>query len=225
MLDIRELAHDMKPTYDALGTYLDRVQLALASVEATDARGKLIGLSQAGNWAAKLLLSTRDQSRKLVAIGNGGSAAIALHLQVDLCRVLGLRVVTFESTPLLTALSNDKGFHSVFKEQVALWASRGDILFAISSSGHSENVHTAVRTAQQLGCHVVTFSGLCASNLLRAMGELNFYVRSDVIGHVETVHSAIMHFLTHAVVAELASTQSKSGTKGWGRVQSAGGAA
>ena len=129
-------------------------------------------------------------------IGNGGSAAIASHMQNDLCKAVGVRAMVFNEPSLLTALSNDHGYGCVFERPTELWADNGDLLLAISSSGQSENILRAVRASVAQGCQVITFSGFGADNPLRRMGHLNFYVPSQVYGYVELVHSTLAHFLT-----------------------------
>ena len=106
-------------------------------------------------------------SGKAIIIGNGGSAAIASHLQNDLCKAVGAAMV-FNEASLLTALTNDEGY------DVELWAEPGDLMVAVSSSGCSVNIFLAVEAAVSWECRVITFLDFLPCNPLRGMGELNF---------------------------------------------------
>jgi D-sedoheptulose 7-phosphate isomerase len=79
---------------------------------------------------------------------------------------------------------------------IRLWAVEGDLLTAISSSGQSENILNSAATARALGCRVLTYSGFREDNPLRAMGDVNFYVRSESYGVVEVGHSFLAHMCT-----------------------------
>lgn len=142
-----------------------------------------------------------EEKRKLMVIGNGGSAAIASHMQNDLCKAVGLRAIVFNESPLLTAYSNDHGYEVAFERLVELWAEPEDLLIAISSSGKSENILRAVRMALSKGCLVITFSGFQPDNPLRKMGDINFYVPAQTYGFVEIAHMALGHYLTDCAMA------------------------
>jgi len=141
--------------------------------------------------------------KKVMLIGNGGSAAIVSHMHNDLCMSVGVRAVVFHELPLLTALTNDHGYECVFARPLELWADPGDVLFAFSSGGRSTNILGAVRAALARDCQVITLSGFKPDNPLRGMGLLNFYVPSQSYGYVETAHSALAHFLTDSAALSL----------------------
>lgn len=140
-------------------------------------------------------------SRKIMLIGNGGSAAIASHMQNDLCKAVGVRAMVFNEPPLLTALSNDHGYQSAFEKPIELWVEPGDLLIAISSSGRSENILRATQACREGGGHIITFSGFRPDNPLRRLGDINFYVGSENYGHVEVAHMTLTHFLTDCAMA------------------------
>ena len=167
----------------------------------TDRHGAETSLDEGASQVVEMILSVGTNSAKVMAIGNGGSAAIASHLQNDLSAALGVRAVDFSQVPLLTALSNDYGYQSVFERSVELWADAGDLMVAISSSGQSQNILRAVRAAVTRGCRIVTLSGFKADNPLRRLGDVNFYVPSTVYGYVELTHAALAHFLTDCVMS------------------------
>lgn len=176
--------------------YLTELSEALIGTEVTDGAGNTMSLQNGMDKALELIEALRVESNKIMLIGNGGSSAIVSHVHNDLCKAVGVRAMVFNDTPLLTALSNDESYDRIFEYPVILWASPGDILFAVSSSGKSENILRAVRKAVETKCTVVTFTGFQSDNPLRHMGDLNFYVSANSYGHVEVAHMALAHLLT-----------------------------
>ena len=181
---------------DNVTSYFKKLSKLLLSVQVTDHHGEALSLDEGAGKAVEMILSVKSASGKIMLIGNGGSAAIASHMQNDLCKAVGVRAMTFTELPLLTALANDYGYECAFERLVELWGNGGDLLIAISSSGQSENILRAVRASLARECQVITLSGFNADNPLRRMGHMNFYLTSELYGYVELVHSALAHFLT-----------------------------
>ena len=181
-------------------TYFAKLSEVLRETEVTDQRGSVVSLDAGTDRAVELLLTVRSAGGKVMLIGNGGSAAVASHVQNDLC-ALEVRSMVFDQVPLLTAVSNDHGYGCVFDRPVKLWGNPGDVLVAISSSGQSDNILRAVRTAVTRQHRTITFSAFRPNNLLRQMGELNFYVPADTYGHAEMAHAVLLHFLTDHIEA------------------------
>ena len=181
-------------------SYFKDLDDLLKRVQVTDGNGTAIPVDEGAAQAVARLLAVKAGPGNVMLVGNGGSAAIASHLQNDLGGGVGVRAMVFTGESSLTARANDFGYESVFERPVALWAEPGDLLVAISSSGKSENILRAARTARKKGCAVITFSGFRADNPLRALGDLNFYVPSGEYGYVESAHAAIGHFLTDAAM-------------------------
>ena len=94
--------------------------------------------------AANLAMALADQGKKVIMIGNGGSAAIASHLSTDLWKNGGIRAMAFNDTSLLTCAANDFGYSEVFAQPTLRFADPGDLLIAISSSGKSPNILNGV---------------------------------------------------------------------------------
>ncbi len=180
--------------------YLQELSAYLHSVQVTDWHGQRLSLDQGMAKAVEMLVSAGATAGKVMLIGNGGSAAIVSHLHNDLCKEAGLRALVFYEQPLLTALSNDCGYDSVFARPIELWGNPEDLLLAVSSSGQSENILRAVRTAMIQGCQVITFSGFRSDNPLRRLGDVNFYVPAQAYGFVEITHMALAHCLADHVV-------------------------
>jgi phosphoheptose isomerase len=91
--------------------------------------------------------ATPAAGKKLVFVGNGGSAAIASHMATDYSKNGGVRSLALNGASMLTCLGNDLGYDRVFAKQIELHARSGDLVIAISSSGRSANVLNAVLPA------------------------------------------------------------------------------
>lgn len=157
---------------------------------------KEVLLDQGARLAVEITMAAKQYSNKIMIIGNGGSAAIAGHLQNDLAKAVAVRAMAFTDISLMTALSNDDGYDTVYETPIMQWAEDGDVLIAISSSGNSENIIKGVKAAINCGCKVVTFSGFKKNNALRKLGDLNFYVPKCDYGYVESVHAILSHYVT-----------------------------
>jgi len=183
-------------SHDSARSYFERLATLLERVEITDATGGRIELDRAATRTVERLLDCRRANKKVLLIGNGGSAAIVSHMQSNFARSVGMRAMVFHETPYMTTIANVDGYNHVFSQPLALWAEPGDVLVAVSSSGRCENVVRAAHDARARGAEIVTLTGFANDNPLRALGLLNFWIDSDAYGLVEAAHSAITHYLT-----------------------------
>lgn len=177
----------------------------LEDADARNREGHSLPPDDAFRTARDLILTARSTGRRVMVIGNGGSAAIASHMQTDLCHSLGVRAMVFTEPSVLTAQANDHGYEVAYRNLVNLWTEPGDLLVAISSSGRSPNILNACAAARAKGARVVTFSGFGPDNPLRGLGDLNFYVGSSLYGPVECAHAVLIHHITDEVLASIAS--------------------
>jgi D-sedoheptulose 7-phosphate isomerase len=177
-------------------SYIASLQALLLDTRVTDSNMSEIELDSGVTRAVDIILDIRSSDKKAMVIGNGGSAAIASHIQNDLCKAVGVKSLVFYEQPLLTALANDNRYGSVFEYPTELWAQQNDLLIAISSSGESENILRSVRIAKERGCRIITFSGFHVANKLRQLGDINFHTPSSEYGYVEVAHSALTHMIT-----------------------------
>jgi D-sedoheptulose 7-phosphate isomerase len=194
--------------------YVRTLITALLRVEASDGAGHALGFDAGFSAAVDLIRAQTERGRKVIFIGNGGSAAAASHQAVDFWKNGGMRALAFNDAALLTCISNDFGYEQVFEKPVAMFADEGDVLLAISSSGQSENVRRGVAAAVDRRCRVLTLSGFDAYNPLRKLGDVNFYVPSRSYGEVEIVHLAICHGIVDTLIAERGLTIVAPGTTG-----------
>lgn len=169
----------------------------LNSLEASDSSQKL-PYAQGIEKAVEMVKKVQTENKKIIMVGNGGSAGIASHQAVDYWKNGGIRATAFNDSSLLTCISNDFSYEQVFSVPIEKFADKGDLVFCISSSGGSKNILNAADQAKKSGCGVVTFSGFKNDNPLRKLGDLNFYLPSLSYGYVEILHLFIIHSILDA---------------------------
>lgn len=176
-----------------IASYFEGLNAALSQIQSTDGNGKVLPFDEAIDRMVHAAHTTHNNGRKIMFVGNGGSAGIASHMAIDFSKNGGLRALAFNDGPALTCLGNDLGYENVFAKQIEMHGGNGDLLIAISSSGRSVNILNAVEVASGKGCRVLTLSGFSPDNPLRSKGEVNFYVPSMEYGFVELSHLGICH--------------------------------
>lgn len=158
-------------------------------------------ISLAGAVAC-LMDAITDPERRgpVILFGNGGSAAIANHIAVDLdknCQTWAISLAADAVT--LSANANDLGVKNMFTTQItasARWQQERmneALVIAMSCSGRSENITRAAEVAGDRGMRVVTLSGCESHNPLKSLGMLNFHIPSRNYGFVQLAHLAILH--------------------------------
>ena len=183
--------------------YFDNFLTLTKSLRVTDKEGAKLSSYYGIEMAAKLIVSLVDSDHKLMLIGNGASAAISSHISTDFWSNIGIRAVAFNDSSLLTCISNDYGYKHVFEKPIEMFADKGDILIAISSSGKSENILLGVNSARLKECKVITLSGFDKNNPLSILGDYNFYVPSNTYGQVEIIHHSICHCILATIMQQL----------------------
>jgi D-sedoheptulose 7-phosphate isomerase len=139
------------------------------------------------NITNKILLTKKKN--KILIIGNGGSASIASHFSIDICKNTNLVCQCFNESSLITCLANDFGYKNWVKKAIQYYGNEGDVLIAISSSGNSENILNACFEARKKNfSSIVTFSGFSSRNKLKKLGDINMWVNSKVYNIVENIH-------------------------------------
>ena len=146
------------------------------------------------------LIKTKENGRKVFVVGNGGSAALASHISVDLMRTLKFRGINFNEAGLLTCFSNDYGYENWVKEALKIHATRDDLVILISSSGMSPNILNAAKQSVLMGLDLITFSGFSPQNPLRELGNLNFWVDSSNYNVIETTHQVRLLAVIEALI-------------------------
>ena len=122
-------------------------------------------MQAAATRAAELSITALRAGRKIMICGNGGSAADAQHWAGELVsRFLYDRpalpaIALTTDTSILTAIGNDYGYERLFSRQVEALGAAGDVLFGLTTSGRSPNIHAAMRAARERGIVTVGFTG------------------------------------------------------------------
>jgi len=161
--------------------------------------------------AAALLTDCLFADGKILACGNGGSAADAQHFAAELVGRFErerpeLPAISLSTdTSLLTAVANDYAFEQVFAKQVRALGTKGDVLLAISTSGNSANVIAAVQAAQEREMRVVALTGKGGGRIgeLLAPGDVHVCVPHDRTARIQEVHLLTIHCLCDAIDATL----------------------
>ena len=186
-----------------------RVTTRVLSARAARLRAALSGvalLEQALARAGADIAAAYRAGGRVLAAGNGGSAAEAQHLTGELLgrlrsdreRVPLGAVVLSADTSALTAIGNDYGYASVFRRQVEGLGRPGDVLVALSTSGSSPNLVAAVESAEAMGLVTVGLLGRGPSPLHERCGHV-LAVPADEPGTVQECHLLLVHALVEAV--------------------------
>ena len=137
---------------------------------------------------AKLILKIKKDKKKIIIVGNGGSAAIASHVSIDFTKAANIRSINFNEADLLTCFSNDFGYENWVAKALEFYADKGDLVILISSSGTSKNIINGAKQAKKMNCSLITFSGFKKNNPLSKLGIYNFWVDSKIYNFIENVH-------------------------------------
>jgi len=155
--------------------------------------------------AAAILVAAYSLGATVFACGNGGSAAIANHLQCD--HLKGIRTATdlvprvvslSSSIELITAIANDLAYEDIFAYQLQSQSAPGDVLIAISSSGSSPNILRALTWARDHDLHTIALTGFSGGGAMDT-AEVAIHVNGANYGVVEDLHQAIMHALAQYI--------------------------
>jgi D-sedoheptulose 7-phosphate isomerase len=178
--------------------FRDSAQLKLDAAAALAAP-----ISHAVGLMAKCLLG----NGKILACGNGGSAADSQHFAAELLNRFemerpGLAAIALSTdTSTLTSIANDYAFEQVFSKQVRALGQPGDVLLAISTSGNSPNVIEAIHAAHERELAVVALTGRGGgkiAGLLRAR-DVHLCVPHDRTARIQEVHLLTLHCLCDGI--------------------------
>ena len=157
--------------------------------------------------ASRQLADCLKAGNKVLACGNGGSAADAQHFAAELTgryererpELGGIALTT--DTSALTAIGNDYGFAEIFSKQVRALGRPGDILMAISTSGNSGNVIKAMEAARERKMSVLALTGKDGGAMAKLLGPNDIELRAahKVTARIQEVHILFLHCLCDAV--------------------------
>ena len=158
--------------------------------------------------AASVVADTFRRGGKMLLCGNGGSAADAQHIAGELVAKLARErpalaaIALTVNSSLLTALVNDGDPERVFARQVEALGQRGDVLFAISTSGNSANVNQAARVAREKGLQVIALTGK-GGGQLASLADVSVVIPSENTQRIQEGHIAVGHILCDLVEVAL----------------------
>ena len=181
----------MEPDYEPLRASVRAAAQTLAALEEH--------LPAVARIAAALAEALR-RGNKLLACGNGGSAAEAMHLTGEwVGRFVSDRrsypaVALVADGPLLTAIANDYGYDEAFARQISGLGVPGDVLIAFSTSGNSECVLRAVQAAKEGGLISVALLGRDGGRT-RGVADHEIIVASSVTARIQEAHALLIHLL------------------------------
>ncbi|NOY73441.1 MAG: phosphoheptose isomerase [Gammaproteobacteria bacterium] len=153
--------------------------------------------------AAKLIVKALQNGNKILSCGNGGSAGDAQHFSSELLNRFererpGLAAISLScDCSTLTSIGNDFHFQDIFAKQVQALGRTGDVLLAISTSGNSENVIQAIKTAHEKNMFVTVLSGKdggAATSILKDT-DIEIRVPSSSTARIQECHILIIHCL------------------------------
>lgn len=160
-------------------------------------------LPDAISTAAQAMSACLTQGNKIMSCGNGGSAADAQHFSSEMLNRFELERPSLPAIALttdastLTSIANDYAYEEVFAKQIKGLGQQGDILLAISTSGHSANVVRAVSTAQERGLRVVALTGHDGGEISGLLSQDDIEIRAPgaSTARIQEIHLLTIHCL------------------------------
>ncbi len=164
-------------------------------------------LTESVAQAAQLMFNALANDGKILACGNGGSAADAQHFAAEMTgrfekeRMELAAIALTTDTSALTAIGNDYGFEHIFSKQVRALGRAGDVLMAISTSGNSGNVIEAIAAAHECGMKVVAFTGKDGGKIANILkdDDVLLNVPYPRTARVQEVHILLIHALCDCI--------------------------
>jgi D-sedoheptulose 7-phosphate isomerase len=157
--------------------------------------------------AVELMVAAMRSGGKIMACGNGGSAADAQHFAAELLNrfeqerppLAAIALTTDTST--LTSIANDYSYEEVFSKQVKALGRASDVLLAISTSGNSPNVLAAMAAAHDCGMHIVALTGKGGGRMAAALeaGDIHLCVPAERTARIQEVHLLTLHCLCDGI--------------------------
>ncbi len=161
--------------------------------------------------AAEYIVARLLQGSKVLSCGNGGSAGDAQHFSSEMLNRFererpGLPAIALTTdTSTLTSIANDYSYEEIFAKQIRALGHPGDLLLAISTSGNSANVITAIEAAREQDVGVIALTGKDGGRMREMLGEtdIEICVPSDVTARIQEVHLLVIHCLCGLIDVQL----------------------
>ncbi len=159
-------------------------------------------LSSDLNKICDIFKNNSKNGSKVIICGNGGSAAIASHVSVDLMKNANIRSVNLNEADLITCFANDYGFSNWIKEALIKLSDKNDTVVLISSSGNSENLVRAAEWCKENKITTITLTGMSENNKLKnvSINNLNIWIDSTAYNYIENIHQIILLSVVDALI-------------------------
>ena len=155
------------------------------------------------NIIKNILIETKKNNSKTMIFGNGGSAAIASHVSVDLTKNANIRCTNYNEADLITCFSNDYGYDRWIEKTVDFYGDEKDIIILISSSGKSKNMLNACKAAKNKKMSkIITLTGHDKDNPLSKLGDINLWINSKAYNFVENAHQLWLLTLCDLIIGK-----------------------
>jgi D-sedoheptulose 7-phosphate isomerase len=169
----------------------------------------------------EMIMEAYRNDKKIYILGNGGGASTASHLACDLgkgtlARVYDrnekrLHVLSLtDNVALITAYANDISYDDIFLQQLRNLVEPQDIVIAISGSGNTRNVLSAVAYSKKIGAKTIGLTGFNEGGKLAQIVDIPLIVRTNHYGPLEDVHMMIGH-LVSACIASIKHSETANG--------------
>ena len=158
--------------------------------------------------AAELIQECLRAGRKILACGNGGSAADASHFATELVvrfakdRRAQPAICLASDGGLLTAAANDYGFNEIFARQVAAFGQPGDALICLTTSGKSKNIVRALEEAKARKLKTIALLGRDGGSTI-GVADVDLLVRSNSTARIQEAHQLLLHILCEIIEARI----------------------
>jgi D-sedoheptulose 7-phosphate isomerase len=164
-------------------------------------------LAEPISQAVEIMFTALSNGNKILACGNGGSAADCQHFAAELVgrfereRLPLPALALTTDTSILTAIGNDYGFREVYAKQVQAFGQSGDVLLALSTSGNSANVVAAIEAAVERDMRIIALTGKGGGVMGELMSDADVHicVPHDRTARIQEVHSLTIHILCDGI--------------------------
>lgn len=174
-------------------------------------------LAEPISQAVELMFTALSNGNKILACGNGGSAADCQHFAAELVgrfereRLPLPALALTTDTSIMTAVGNDYSFNEIFSKQVQAFGQSGDILLALSTSGNSANVLAAVEAALERDMRIIALTGKGGGTIAKRLtdADVHICVPHDRTARIQEVHLLTIHCLCDGIDVALFGEESE----------------
>lgn len=160
------------------------------------------------NNAADIICDSINSGGKVISCGNGGSMSDAMHFAEEMVgnfrkKRKALPAIAISDPSYITCVSNDFGFENIFSRFIEAFGSKNDILLAISTSGNSENILNAAKSAKKKGIKIISLTGKTGGKLAE-ISDIDIRAPyTDYSDRTQEIHIKVIHILIHLIETKL----------------------